>query len=69
LLRESRLAASSGGVPERIFLIGTSSFLPLRVFGTSGTAKISFGTWRGEVRSRMLPLIFFLRSSSSSTPP
>src|SRR5215204_3224132 len=68
LLRESRLAASSGGVPERIFLTGTSSFLPLRVRGISGTAKISFGTCRGEVRSRIAPLIFFFRSSPSPAP-
>src|SRR4028119_497430 len=68
LLKESRLAASSGGVPERIFLIGTSSFLPLSVFGTSGTAKISFGTWRGEVRSRMLVFILFFMSLSSCVP-
>ncbi len=31
LLRESLLAASSGGVPERIFVTGTSSFLPFKV--------------------------------------
>ena len=31
LLKESLLAASSGGVPERIFFTGTSSFLPFKV--------------------------------------
>src|SRR5215217_2575699 len=68
LLRDSLLAASSGGVPESIFLTGTSSFLPFRVLGISGTANISLGTCLGEAFSLMLDLILLSRSSSSSTP-
>jgi hypothetical protein len=57
LLRVSLLAAFSIGVPERIFFTGTSSFLPFRVFGISGTATISFSTCLGEAFSLMLDLI------------
>jgi Zinc-binding dehydrogenase len=36
-----------GGVPVRMRLTGTSHFLPLRVRGRVGTARIRPGTWRG----------------------
>src|SRR4029077_6224434 len=33
-------------------LTGTSSFLPVRLYGMAVTATTSSGTWRGERRSR-----------------
>src|SRR5258705_11634432 len=32
-------------------LTGTSSFLPVRLYGMAGTATTSSGTWRGERRA------------------
>src|SRR5690606_24654334 len=48
----SRLTARSGGVPARILLTGTSSFLPFNVRGTSSTTTNRLGTCRGESSSR-----------------
>jgi site-specific DNA-methyltransferase (adenine-specific) len=44
LARVSGLSAFSFGVPDRMRLSGTSSFLPLIVFGTSATATMTSGT-------------------------
>ena len=62
------LTASWSGTPLRIRLTGTSSFLPFRVRGTSGMAKISSGTCRGERLVRMAAAIPRLRSASSTAP-
>ena len=45
---ESELTAWVTGIPIRIFLMGTSIFLPFNVLGSSLTLKISFGTCLGE---------------------
>src|ERR1022692_883537 len=61
-------AASASGVPSRIFLTGTSSFLPDSVRGMPGTWWISSGTWRGDSWLRSSARIRAVRSSSSSQP-
>ena len=38
-------------------LTGASSFLPVIVRGTAGTATIASGTWRGESSERSAPAI------------
>src|SRR6266567_3055122 len=49
----SGLATFSIGWPSRIFLTGTSSFLPDSVRGTSATVKISLGTTRADTALRI----------------
>ena len=56
--RTSRLATSSSAAPSRIFLAGSSSFLPVRLRGTTGkklelpAKKILLGAPLDEVASR-----------------
>ena len=50
-------------------LTGASSFLPVIVRGTAGTATIASGTWRGESSERSAPAIRARSSSSSSRSP
>ena len=58
-----RLQAFSAGCPSKIFLTGTSSFLPEIVRGTSGIANTSFGTCRAESWLRIASSRCRLRSS------
>ena len=68
-----RLATWSGSAPSRIFLTGSSSFLPLNVVGIAAIWWISSGTWRGEspVRnpSRMRRRTGSSGASPSASPP
>src|SRR5262249_47395338 len=68
LASASGSAASATGVPSRIFLTGTSSFLPDSVLGMPGTWWISSGTCRGDSPERSPDLIRPARSSSSWLP-
>ena len=61
-------AAASTGVPVRIRLTGTSSFLPDSVRGTARTWWISSGTCRGDSAVRSSRPIRPRSASSSSTP-
>ena len=53
------------GVPGRIRLTGTSSFLPDSVRGIAGTASMRSGTWRGDSSTRRAAAMRARRSSSS----
>ena len=48
---ESLLMAWSGSVPDKIFLIGTSHFLPLSVRGTASITRTGLGRVLGKARS------------------
>ncbi|MNL85409.1 hypothetical protein D3C87_2137010 [compost metagenome] len=48
--------------------MGNSCFLPLKVRGTSATAKMSSGTKRGLSAVRTAPLMRARRASSSTLP-
>ena len=58
----------SMGWPSNSFLMGSSCFLPLKVRGTSATAKMASGTKRGLSAVRMAAWMR-ARSASSSVLP
>ncbi len=65
----SWLTTSATGVPVRIFLTGSSSFLPVIVRGIAGTATIVVGlVARGERRAQRVRRSARAASSSSSSP-
>ena len=68
LASESRLATRSSASPRRIRLTGPSSFFPVSVRGTAGTATIASGRWRGESSERSISLMR-ARSAASSRAP
>src|SRR5690606_9618337 len=65
----SRLTTVCGASPSRIRFAGSSSFLPVRVYGTFASGRIRSGRWRGESRVRIVRAIVSRNASSSGPRP